>query len=164
MKTKHKLLYCLIGNIIIFIFMITIINCFKIHNTYFRFGVPSSNQEPLIIISIKIDNYIKYTILLFIIGIINCSKIIIDTVGIPIIQWNIYNPDKTQIIDFSYNELLIYSNLFYLFTGLRKLFTILISITQFDIALYGVLISQIANYFIIKYLLNEKEFIVYVNV
>ena len=164
MKTKNKLLYCLLGNIILFIFLIIIINCFKIHNTYFRFGIPSSNDIPLIVISIKIDTYYKYIGLLMLISIINISKVIIDSVGTPIIDWNIFNPDKIQIIDFSKNELIIYSNLFYLFSGLRALFTVLISITQFDIALYGVLVEQFAGYFIIKYLLDEKEFVEYIDI
>jgi len=164
MKTKNKLFYCLIGNIFIFLFLIIIINCFKIHNNYFRFGVPPPSENPLVVISVQIDTYLKYSILLIIIGIINCSKVIIDGVGIPIIDWNIFNPDKTKIIDFTKNEILIYSNLFYLFSGLRQLFTILISITQFDIALYSVLISQCASYFIIKYLLDEKQFITYENI
>ena len=163
MKTKTKLLYCLLGNIMLFIFLIIIINCFKIHNTYFRFGVPSIKDKPLIVISIKIDNYFKYIGLLIVITIINVSKIIIDSVGTPIIDWNIFNPDKIKIVDFNKNELLIYSNLFYLFSGLRGLFTILISITQFDIALYSVLVEQIASFFIINYLLEEKEFIEYID-
>ena len=32
---------------------------------------------------------------------INVSKIIIDSVGTPIIDWNIFNPDKTKIVDFT---------------------------------------------------------------
>lgn len=163
MKTKTKLIYCLLGNIFLFVFLIITINCFKIHNTYFRFGIPSNNEVPLIVISIKIDNYYKYIGLLILISIINISKVIIDSVGTPIIDWNIFNPDKIQIVDFSKNELIIYSNLFYLFSGLRALFTVLISITQFDIALYGVFVEQIAGYFIIKYLLDEKEFIEYID-
>jgi len=163
MKTKTKLLYCLLGNIFLFTFLIIIINCFKIHNKYFRFGVPSINDVPLVVISVKIDNYFKYIGLLIVITIINVSKIIIDSVGTPIIDWNIFNPDKIKIMDFNKNELLIYSNLFYLFSGLRGLFTILISITQFDIALYSVLVEQIASFLIINYLLEEKEFIEYID-
>ena len=158
MNNKKKLLYCLIANFLLFIFLIIIINIFGTSSNYFRFGVPSSHEEPLVVISIEINTYIKYSLLLFIISVINISKVIIDSVGTPILDWNIYNPDKDRIIDFKKNELLIYSNLFYLFTSLRYIFTVLISITQIDIALYSVLISQITTFFTIKLLLDEKKF------
>ena len=161
MDSKKKLQVCLIANGILLIFLTILIFIFQTKSTYFRFGVPDKTDTPLIIVSVKIDTYIKYYILLFIICIVRLSKVIIEQIGKPILKWNIYNPDKANITEFSKNELQMYGNLFYLVSNLRYVFTIMIAITQIDIAVFSVICGEIGSLFTIRMLLNEKTFLQY---
>jgi hypothetical protein len=72
---------------------------------------------------------------------------------------NVYNPDKKEITEFSKLQLYFYANSMFLINNIRYIFTILISITQIDIALFSVLVEQVIVIFTIKMLLNEKKFI-----
>jgi hypothetical protein len=47
----------------------------------------------------------------------------------------------------------------FLINNIRYIFTILISVTQIDIALFSVLVEQVIVIFTIKMLLDEKKFI-----
>jgi hypothetical protein len=47
----------------------------------------------------------------------------------------------------------------FLINNIRYIFTILISVTQIDIALFSVLVEQVIVIITIKMLLNEKKFI-----
>ena len=77
----------------------------------------------------------------------------------PILGFSIYNPDKKIITEFTKNQLQVYGNLMYLIDSVRGVFTILVTISQVDIALVGVLVSEITGIFTIRMLLNEKQFI-----
>jgi hypothetical protein len=46
----------------------------------------------------------------------------------------------------------------FMLSGLRNIFITLITITQFDIALWSLLVSEGASLFTIRMLLNEKTF------
>jgi hypothetical protein len=72
---------------------------------------------------------------------------------------NVYNPDKKEITDFTKLQLYFYANSMFFINNIRYIFTILISITQIDIALYSVLIEQLIVMITTKMLLNEKNFI-----
>jgi len=72
--------------------------------------------------------------------------------------FSIFNPDKKVIHDFGKVELQIYANLFWLISALRSTINILISISQFDIALLRVIYSELASVYTIRILLNEKQF------
>ena len=82
----------------------------------------------------------------------------IDEIANPIISFNIYNPDKTVIEDFSKNELQIYGNLLYGIDATKQVFLIMVSITQIDIALVSMFASELASIVTIRMLLNEKTF------
>ena len=47
----------------------------------------------------------------------------------------------------------------YLIDSIRNVFMIMLTISQIDIALWGVLISEFTSIFTIRYLLNEKKFL-----
>ena len=113
---------------------------------------------PICLINIKIDTSAKYFSVLTFIAIINVIKVISEEIGGPILGFNIYNPDKNIITDFTKCELQVYGNTMFMLTGLRNIFITLITITQFDIALWSLLISEGASLFTIRMLLNEKTF------
>lgn len=63
-----------------------------------------------------------------------------------------------MISDFTRFELQFYGNSMYLLDNIRRVLMIVVNITQVDIALFGVLVSQITGVFTIRMLLNEKSF------
>ena len=105
-----------------------------------------------------INNWTKYSILMVFVSIIKTSQCFIAEIAHPIIGFNIYNPDKKVIIDFTKLELQIYGNLMYTIDGTREVIMIVMAVSQVDIALWGVLCSEMASIFTIRMLLNEKKF------
>ncbi len=114
----------------------------------------------MIVISVKIDTPNKYSVLLVIIAVINVSKVIVEEIGMPILGFSIYNPDKRVISDFTKNELQFFANGMFMVSGLRSVFMTIVSITQIDIAIWSLFVSECASFFTIRMLLNEKRFIV----
>lgn len=112
----------------------------------------------LVLLSVKINSPDKYFALLALIGIINWSKVIIDNIAMPVLNFSIYNPEKKYIYDLSKNELQFFGNSIYLVTNLRRLLLTLISISQIDIAIWSIISSQISSAYVIYHLLNEKAF------
>ena len=84
---------------------------------------------------------------------------IIGEIAHPIIGFNIYNPDKKEINDFTKFELQLYGNIMYFIDSVRSVLMIMLSITQIDIALFGTVICEITSIFTIRMLLNEKMFV-----
>lgn len=154
MNQKTKMQLCIYYNsIVIIIICINIIN-FSSNIRYFQFG-PNNN---LIIISIIINTYKKYIVLLFYITGITIGENISQIIALPIINFNIYNPDKHFIDEFSKNNLEFYGNCMCFITNIKHIFFIFIRISQIDIALFSLIISQLCNFIIIKLLLKEKDF------
>ena len=141
------------------ILVISLVVCFQTYDTYFRWGVQNKNESPLIVLSVKIDNYYKYVALLALITIIRIVKVLVNEIADAILSFTIYNPDKKIIREFTKCELQFYGNYIYLIDSLRYVFTLMITITQIDLALYGVFIDQLTTLVTIRLLLNEKKFI-----
>ena len=74
--------------------------------------------------------------------------------------FNIYNPDKKIIKEFTKNELQLLANIMWLINSLTNALFILITISQIDIAILRILYSEITTIFTIRLLLNDKTFIV----
>ena len=158
-EPREKLQYCLaIYSILLFI-ILYIVFSYQTENDYFRWGVPSESEPPLIVISVVIDDYYKYCGLLGFITIVRATKVLVTEVAEPILAFTIYNPDKKEIRDFTKNELQFYGNSLYLIDSLRYVFTIMITITQIDIAIYDALVGEFTTMLTIRMLLNEKVFI-----
>ena len=155
-ETKdRKLKICVFSNLLLLSCVISIILLFKDDkSTYLRWGP----QDNLIIISVAINNMTKYFMLLGIIAIIKISDVVIAEIASPIIGFNIYNPDKKVITDFTKNELQFYGNSMYLIDAIKAVLLIMVNISQIDIALWGVIVSESTSLFTIRMLLNEKEF------
>lgn len=155
METRTKLWYCLIGNFVVLLVTILLVFLFRDKNSnYFRFGP----QSDLILISIKIDTWFNYSFAIFIIGILKIGELIVNDIGSPILGFNVFNPDKKVITDFTKNELNFLANSMWFINSIRNVFGVIISVTQIDLALANVLISEITSIFTIRYLLNEKTF------
>ena len=154
MIPKTKLKIALATNFVLLFFIVLTMFKFATDSPYFRVGP----HEDLILISVKINTYSKYYILLTFISVIEFTAVMIEDLGLPILSFNIYNPDKHIITDFTKNELQIYGNLMFLINNLRYIFQILVTITQIDIAIFKVFAAQLTGVITIRFLLNEKKY------
>ena len=155
-NVNQKLRYCIFTNFLLLIFMATPIIILNDNTSkYFRWGW----NDDLILISIPINTQSRYLCTILFISIIKISHVIIGEIANPIIGFNIYNPDKKEISDFTKIELQIYGNIMYLIDGFKSILTVMLSITQVDIALISMLVSEITSIFTINMLLSEKRFI-----
>jgi hypothetical protein len=151
---QNKIRLCIVGNAFTVLLVILPVCLLSENGTYFRFG-PSPN---FILISVPIDTWTKYIITMIFIAIVDIIRVISEEIGMPIINFNIYNPDKKIITEFTKFELQLYGNSMYTLSSIRGVFITLISITQFDIALWSLFIGETAALFTIRSLLNEKKF------
>ena len=155
MDKKTKLKLCLFGNICLLFIVISLMFTFQSESKYCRIGP----HDDLLILAYKVDTWNKYYIILGIICFIKITKVFIQELGMPILGFSIYNPDKTVIHDFTKNELQFYANSMYLISSLRYVFEIMVTISQLDLAVFSVIVSEGASFFTIRLLLNEKRFV-----
>lgn len=154
MNTRQKLNICLTTNgAILGVFAILMFQ-YGESTSYWQYGY----NDNLTLFSIKINTVEKYLCLLFLISVINVSKVMVDNIAIPILNFSIYNPDKKHITDLSKQELILFGNSIYLIANLRRLVLTLISVSQLDLALWSLLSSQMISGYVIHRLLNEKTF------
>ena len=154
MTPLQKVKYCLIANIgLLFIIIFFIIFC-AADSKYFRFGP----NKDFIVISVPIYNYHRYFSLLTGITIMNITKVIIAEIGEPVMIFNVYNPDKKVITDFTKFQLKFYANAMFMISNTRRVFDTMITVTQIDIALFAVIIEQLTSLVTVNLLVNEKKF------
>ena len=156
MNVNNKLRICIFANALLLSGIIIIISlCGSKESKYWRFGP----NEDLVLINVHINTWNKYYYLLGVIAFIKVTQVIINEIAQPIIGFNIYNPDKKEITDFTKFELQLYGNIMYLIGSIRSVLMIMLSITQIDIALFGAVVCEITSIFTIRMLLNEKIFV-----
>ena len=153
---NKKLKLCLISNALLLLFVISLVIVFRDDKSkYLRWGP----QDDLIIVSVAVNTYIRYMCLLVVITVIKVSDVLIGEIANPIIGFNIYNPDKKVITDFTKLELQFYGNSMYLIDAIKGVLLIMVNISQIDVALWGVFVSESASIVTIRMLLNEKQFL-----
>ena len=151
---KRKI-YTAISINLLTLFLIFILVIFSsVKTSYYTYG-PNDN---LSLFGIKIDTLTKYICLHIFMIISETSEVFISEIAMPFIDFNIYNPDKKIITDFTKFELNIFANLMYTLNALKKLLMLIVSISQFDIALCKVIYSELTRIFTIYFLLSEKKF------
>jgi hypothetical protein len=156
LSNSRKVWLCLIGNVIAMITTLIIVCIFRDDNsTYFRFG-PS---EDLIVISVLINTWGKWIGLQLFIGVLKSCDVLVNELGSPILGFRIYNPDKKIINDFTKNELNFLANAMWFTNSFRSVLMVVVNITQFDIALSGMIMSEIMSIFTVRHLLNAKKFV-----
>lgn len=155
LANNHKVWFCLLGNIITMILVLTIVCIFRDDESkYFRFGP----QPDLIVISIRIDTWNKWLLLNFFIGLVKGCDVLVNELGSPILGFRVYNPDKLEIDDFTKNELNFLANAMWFTNGFRTILMSVITITQIDIAFSGMIISELVSIGTVRHLLNGKKF------
>lgn len=88
------------------------------------------------LISVSIDTNMRYVLLLCMISVMNCIKVVVAELGEPVLVFTVYNPDKSVITEFSKGQLLGYANLMFFVSNTRRVFEVMITVTQFDIAIF----------------------------
>lgn len=121
---------------------------------YMRFG-PS---DTLVIFGTKIDTWHKYIVCNLLVACLQMTDMIITDVAGPVLNFNIFNPDKKVITDFQKTELQLYAQTLWLTTSIKNTIMMMVTITQLDIALFKVISGEVASIFTVRMILNEKEF------
>ena len=156
MTPQQRLKLCIIGQFILLIsVVIPIVLLANKQSTYYKFGP----NEDLIIISIKINTWLRYGILLIYVFIFRVCKVFITELGMPILSFNIYDPNRKKVKGFTRNELQIQANIMYMLNAIRYALTLQLAIIQIDIALISAIFSELASIPTIYILLKDKEFI-----
>lgn len=156
MKNNYKLRYCVILNFILFFIILFVILICKNNNNYYMTYGPNDN---LYVLSIKINTQQKYIFLQFFLLFVEFSRVFTNEIASPILGFNIYNPDKKIITEFTKNELQLLANMMWLINSLTKSLFVMITISQIDIAILRTIYSEITTIITIRMLLNEKKFI-----
>ena len=156
MKNNYKLRYCVVINFLLFLIISGVMLMYKDDNNYYLMYGPNDN---LYVLSIKINTIQKYVYLQLFLCFVEISRVFTNEIATPILGFNIYNPDKKIITEFTKNELQLLANIMWLINSLTSALFVLITISQFDIAILRILYSEITTIFTIRLLLNEKEFI-----
>ena len=156
MTPQQRLKLCIIGQFVLLIsVVIPIVLLANKQSTYYKFGP----NEDLIIISIKINTWLRYGILLIYVFIFRVCKVFITELGMPILSFNIYDPNRKKVEGFTRNELQIQANTMYMLNAIRYALTLQLAIIQIDIALISAIFSELASIPTIYILLKAKEFI-----
>ena len=154
MKNINKVRICLVFNILLLTFISLIITIFASDSKYFRFGP----NDDFVLISVPINNNTRYSCLLFLIACNNCIKVLIAELGEPVLVFNVYNPDKKVITEFTKGQLLVYANTMFFVSNTRRIFEVMITVTQLDIAVFSIIVEQIVSTFTVYLLVSEKKF------
>jgi len=153
---NNRLKYCIITNFLLLSIIIGFIAIMKEPgDKYFRIG-PSSD---LTIMSVKINSTERYILLQLFIAFTEITGVFINEIASPILGFNIYNPDKKLINEFTKNELQIMANCMWFINNLISALYILVTISQLDIAILRVVYSELTSIYTIRLLLNEKKFV-----
>jgi hypothetical protein len=115
-------------------------------------------NKNLLVISVRIDTFPKYLLLLVFIAVLEIARVTIEEIASPVLGFNVYNPDKKHITGFSRSQLAFLANAMFLTSNLRSVFLILLQVSQIDIAVWTVIMGQIASIVVIHFLLKEKTF------
>lgn len=152
---KQRVKICIIGQIILLVSaLIPIILLANKNSKYYQFGP----NKDLYVISIKIDTWTRYAILLLYILIFRICKVFVTELGMPILSFNIYDPNRKKITGFTRNELQILANVMFMLNAIRYALTLQLSIIQIDIALLSGIFSELASIPTIYILLKDKVF------
>lgn len=155
MNIQRKLQLSILGSFIVLLMVtIPIFILDSGDSNYFRYGW----QDDLILISVPINNKSRYISVVVFVCLTRAGEVFINEIANPIIGFNIYNPDKKVITEFTKNELQFYGNTLFMINSTTHIFKLMILVTQIDLALINMLAGEAITLVTIRLLLNEKKF------
>ena len=155
MDVQRKLQLSILGSFIVL--LMVAIPIFILDNgesKYFRYGW----HDDFILVSVPINDRPRYICAVIFVVLTRAGEVFIGEIANPIISFNIYNPDKKIITDFTKNELQFYGNTLYIIDSTRYIFKVMVMVTQVDLAFISMLSGEAVSFITIRMLLNEKEF------
>ncbi len=154
LSPKRKVQVCLVLNVCLLCAISSIVFSFASGSKYLRAGW----AEEFDLIGVRINSPSRYYLLLALIAIMNAVKVIVAELGEPVLVFNVYNPDKKNITDFTKQELMMYANFMFFVSNTRAVFDVLITVTQIDIAFFSIAVEQIISVCTVYILVREKTF------
>jgi len=155
MNITSKIRWCILVNLtLLFITVSTVVAFASDKSDYLKCGPSDSLQ----VMGVQINTWTKYMLLQIFICFTQIVNVIISEIANPILGFNIYNPDKKVITEFGKLELQMYANAMWIISGIKHTVDIIIAITQIDIAILKVIYGELASFYTIRMLLNEKTF------
>lgn len=156
METRWQIWFCLACNLLLTLTTLVIVVLFRDPSTkYFTYGP----RDDLFIISICVNTWNKWWIVVLFISLSKVCDVLINEIGRPILGFTVYNPDKKEINDFTKNELNFLANAMFMISGIRFILMVVINVTQIDLAMIGMVVSEVTSIFTVRYLLNKKKFV-----
>lgn len=156
MRTARRVQLGIIGNVFVVVLCIFSVTMFRDDaSKYYRFG----SHDDLILISVRLNTWGRYFTALTIIAIIQSSKTIFKNLAKPFVHFATYDDNRTVITEFGKLELQIYTNTIFFLSILRSLLTTVVAITQIDIGIFGLIVSEAVLIITIRMMLNRKTFI-----
>lgn len=155
MTPLAKTRVCLLLNLLLLTIVVACICTFASSKSkYFHFGP----HDSFVLISVCINTPLRYAMLLLLIAVMNCIKVVVSELGEPVLVFNVYNPDKRHVVDFTKSQLLFYANAMFFVSNVRRVFELMITVTQIDIALFSIVVEQLASIMTVCFLVSEKTF------
>ena len=154
-RLLRRLVLCFAANVGLLLLLVALIWRFADESAYFRFGPCAA----LRIVGVPIDTWTRYACLHGVLLFTQMIDMLVSEFANPILAFNIYNPDKDVITDFTHFELQFFAQSLWVINGVRGALMLIASIAQFDIAVAKVLYSELMGVFTIYFLLKEKRFV-----
>ena len=123
-------------------------------STYFSFGPHPGLQ----VLTVTIDTWGRWGMVVFFLALMGVADVLTEELGMPVLTFTIYNPDKTFIHEFHKNELQVLANLTYLTSAVKKVLLTIVQVTQFDLAMMHIVVTELVTVLTIRLLLNDKRF------
>lgn len=156
MNVQRRLKLCIVASGILTAVIVVMAFTYSSTSGWFSFG-PNDN---LVISGIPINTTTRYAVLVAIIVVNSVVDLVVQEFANPIMGFNIYNPDKHVITDFaSKTQLQFLASMFWATTNLRAVFSILVSITQVDLAIIKWVALELTAIATVHFLLSEKKFV-----
>lgn len=112
----------------------------------------------LSVAGVAINTWARYALACLLVVTLRIVETLINEFSIPIVAFNIYNPDKRHVVGFSRAEMQLWGNSLFLCGALRQMFTVVIAVSQVDLALAQVLAGECTTFVTIRVLLRRKQF------
>lgn len=116
-------------------------------------------QPSLEIFGICINTWTRYAILQALILCFQVTDVLVNEFASPILGFNVYNPDKKVITEFTKFELQCYCQTLWFVNNMKSALMLLVSISQIDIAMSKVAYAEITSIYTIRTLINKKKFL-----
>lgn len=153
---RRKVFICAGVNVGLLIFVVVLVGLMRGPDSkFFRMG-PS---EDLVVIGVKINTWARYAFLMAILAIVSCAQVVVEDISGPILAFNIFDPHRLEVTDFTSLELNALSNTMSFISGVRGVFSIQMYIAQIDVALANVIFSDLMSIYTVGVLLSRKTFL-----